>query len=236
MAAAKALARELMRLESDPVPGFKVEPCGDDMHSWIVGIFGPPETIYQGGYFKAKMTFPLTYPMDPPDMVMMQPMWHPNIYESGKLCISILHPPGDDPMSGELASERWSPVQSVTTVLLSVISMLNEPNCSSPANVDAGVMYRNKRDEYETIVKQQVEDSKKIAARDNVIVPLTLEEYCPKKKVCVVAADSESDDEKYIVELDSDSEVESDDATMDDSEDDEPSSKRAAVDSAADES
>lgn len=233
--AAKALSRELMRLEADPVPGFTVEPCGDDMHQWTVGIFGPPETIYQGGYFKAKMKFPPTYPMDPPEMVMLQPMWHPNIYEGGKLCISILHPPGDDPMSGELASERWSPVQSVSTVLLSVISMLNEPNVSSPANVDAGVMFRTKRDEYDAIVKQQVEDSKKIAQRDGVIVPVTLEDYCPKKKVHEVVVDSESDDEKYIVELDSDSEVESDDVTMD-SDEDEPCSKRAALDSAAEES
>merc|ERR1711977_223795 len=203
---------------------------------WMVGMFGPPGTIYEGAYFKARMKFPETYPMDPPDMVMLQPMLHPNIYEDGRLCISILHPPGDDPTSGELASERWSPVQSVSTVLLSVISMLNEPNVSSPANVDAGVMFRNKRVEYDAIVKQQVEDSKKIALRDGIIVPTTVEEYCPKKKVREVVVDSESDDEKYIVELDSDSEVESDDATMDDSDDDEPCSKRAALDSAAEES
>lgn len=51
-------------------------------------------------------------------------------------------------MSGESAFERWLPVQSVETVLLSVISLLGEPNPDSPANVDAGVMWRNNRSEY----------------------------------------------------------------------------------------
>jgi ubiquitin-protein ligase len=46
------------------------------------------------------------------------------VYADGNVCISILHTPGDDPMQYEHASERWSPVQSVEKVLLSVISML----------------------------------------------------------------------------------------------------------------
>lgn len=46
------------------------------------------------------------------------------VYADGNVCISILHSPGDDPMQYEQASERWSPVQSVEKVLLSVISML----------------------------------------------------------------------------------------------------------------
>ena len=49
----------------------------------------------------------------------------------GRVCISILHPPGDDPMGYESATERWSPVQNVEKILLSVMSMLAEPNCES---------------------------------------------------------------------------------------------------------
>lgn len=40
------------------------------------------------------------------------------------MCISILHAPGDDPMGYETSAERWSPVQSVEKILLSVVSML----------------------------------------------------------------------------------------------------------------
>ena len=55
------------------------------------------------------------------------------------VCISILHPPGDDPNMYESSSERWSPVQSVEKILLSVVSMLAEPNDESGANIEACV-------------------------------------------------------------------------------------------------
>ena len=61
------------------------------------------------------------------------------VYEDGKVCISILHPPGNDAMSGETAEERWRPILSVEAILLSVISMMNDPNINSPANIDASV-------------------------------------------------------------------------------------------------
>lgn len=58
------------------------------------------------------------------------------VYPNGLVCISILHPPGDDPMQYESASERWSPVQGVRSVLLSVLSMLAEPNIESGADIE----------------------------------------------------------------------------------------------------
>ena len=63
-------------------------------------------------------------------------------------------------MSGELASERWSPAQRVESVLLSIISLLDDAECSSPANVDAGVMLRKNPEEFRRLVKQDVEASK----------------------------------------------------------------------------
>jgi ubiquitin-conjugating enzyme E2 R len=55
------------------------------------------------------------------------------------VCISILHAPGEDALSGELPEERWLPTQTVASVMLSVVSMLSDPNISSPANLDASV-------------------------------------------------------------------------------------------------
>ena len=49
---------------------------------------------------------------------------HVTVYPDGRVCISILHAPGDDPMGYETSAERWSPVQSVEKILLSVVSML----------------------------------------------------------------------------------------------------------------
>jgi len=54
----------------------------------------------------------------------MQFVYWSLVYKDGRVCISILHAPGDDPMGYESSSERWSPVQSVEKILLSVVSML----------------------------------------------------------------------------------------------------------------
>lgn len=61
--------------------------------------------------------------------------------KNGDVCISILHEPGEDKWGYEKPEERWLPVHTVETILLSVISMLADPNDESPANVDAAVSW-----------------------------------------------------------------------------------------------
>ncbi|XP_016374712.1 ubiquitin-conjugating enzyme E2 R2-like [Sinocyclocheilus rhinocerous] len=189
----KALMLEMKSLQEEPVEGFKITLVDEaDLYNWEVAIFGPPNTHYEGGYFKARIKFPIDYPYSPPTFRFLTKMWHPNIYENGDVCISILHPPVDDPQSGELPSERWNPTQNVRTILLSVISLLNEPNTFSPANVDASVMYRKWRDskgkdrEYAEIIRKQVLATKAEAERDGVKVPTTLAEYCVRTRAPVL--------------------------------------------------
>ncbi|KAI8577609.1 hypothetical protein K450DRAFT_250823 [Umbelopsis ramanniana AG] len=159
--AANILQKQFKELTRNPVPGFVVDLKDDNIFLWDVAIIGSPKTIYEGGYFKATMTFPEDYPFQPPMFRFNNDFYHPNVYSDGRLCISILHPPGDDPVSGEKAEERWNPTQSVESVLMSIISLLADPNCSSPANVDAGVAYRKDSEQFTAIVRAQVETSKK---------------------------------------------------------------------------
>jgi ubiquitin-conjugating enzyme E2 G1 len=105
------------------------------------------------------MKFPPTYPHLPPSLTFETPIFHPNVYENGEVCISILHPPEDDKYGYESASERWSPVQTPETILLSVISMLSSPNDESPANIEAGKLWRNDRKEFRKRVRRCVRDS-----------------------------------------------------------------------------
>ncbi|KAM7092944.1 ubiquitin-conjugating enzyme E2 R2 isoform 4-T4 [Molossus nigricans] len=149
------------------------------------------------------------------------PFW--NKSKNGDVCISILHPPVDDPQSGELPSERWNPTQNVRTILLSVISLLNEPNTFSPANVDASVMFRKWRDskgkdkEYAEIIRKQVSATKAEAEKDGVKVPTTLAEYCIKTKV--PSNDNSSDllyDDLYDDDIDDEDEEEEDADCYDD--------------------
>ncbi|KAK5993725.1 E2 ubiquitin-conjugating enzyme 7 [Cladobotryum mycophilum] len=128
----------------------------DDLLHWECLIQGPEGTPFEGGVFPAELKFPKDYPLAPPSMKFLSEVWHPNVYPSGLVCISILHPPGDDPNHYEHASERWSPIQSVEKILISVMSMLAEPNDESPANVEAAKMWRDRRDEYERVVRDSV--------------------------------------------------------------------------------
>ncbi|VVD04975.1 unnamed protein product, partial [Leptidea sinapis] len=188
--ALRALALEYKSLQEEPVEGFRVKLLGEDnLFEWEVAIFGPPDTLYQGGYFRAHMKFPPDYPYSPPTIRFLT--------KNGDLCISILHPPVDDPQSGELPCERWNPTQSVRTVLLSVISLLNEPNTFSPANVDASVMYRRWREskgrdkEYENIIRKQAQAARIEAEKEGIVVPLTLEDYCIKTQVKATMHDAQ---------------------------------------------
>eukprot|EP00116_Pleurobrachia_bachei_P009121 sb/3469383/ len=178
----KSLQKEYKDLQRDKVEGCVLWLEDDsNLLSWQVGIFGPPDTIFQGAYFKAVLSFPLDYPFSPPCIKFISDIWHPNVYPNGTVCISILHPPTVDEVSGELPSERWNPTRTVRSVLISVASMLNSPNINSPANVDAAVMYRkwhsNNDNTYVERIKHLIEKNKSLAEADGVVIPLTLAEY-----------------------------------------------------------
>jgi len=96
--------------------------------------------------------------------------------------------------------------------------MLDEPNISSPANVDASVMFRNHREEYNAKVAEEVAASKLVAQREGVEVPVTVEDYVIQAKEEEVVMDTydTSDDEKYVVQLDSASDSENDETASED--------------------
>ena len=152
--------KEYQDLTTNPPDGITAGPTSEDnFFTWDCLLSGPLDSPYAGGLFPALLKFPADYPLSPPTMTFQCSMWHPNIYPSGEVCISILHAPGDDPNHYEQASERWSPVQSVEKVLLSVMSMLAEPNDESPANIDAAKMWRSDNGEYERIVRKNTRET-----------------------------------------------------------------------------
>ncbi|KAJ3302738.1 Ubiquitin-conjugating enzyme E2 G2 [Kappamyces sp. JEL0829] len=148
---------EYRELTLNPPEGIQAGPVNEaNWFLWEAFIEGPKDTIYEDGIFIATLTFPKDYPLSPPVMKFTSEIWHPNIYPDGTVCISILHAPGNDPMGYEHASERWSPVQSVEKILLSVVSMFAEPNVDSPANIEAAKMYRLDRPQFEKLAKRTV--------------------------------------------------------------------------------
>ncbi|CDI98582.1 Ubiquitin-conjugating enzyme E2 G1 [Taenia solium] len=154
------LRKQLAELNKSGTEGFSAGLIDDDnIFKWQVLIMGPADTLYDGGWFKATLEFPQDYPNHPPKMQFLTDMWHPNISPSGSVCISILHEPGEDRFGYERPEERWLPVHTVETIIMSVISMLAEPNPDSPANVDAAKMFRDDYEEFKRRVGQTVRKS-----------------------------------------------------------------------------
>lgn len=98
--------------------------------NWIATIKGPVETPYEGRSYRLRMKFGLDYPFSPPNIAFETPIFHPNVdLKLGVICLDIL-------------KEQWSAAYNIETVLLSIQSLLDEPNPSSPLNVDAAKLWK----------------------------------------------------------------------------------------------
>jgi ubiquitin-protein ligase len=149
------LQGELKQIIKEPTEHYCVCPCKDNFYKWDVIIFGSRNTIFYGAIIKALIEFPKDYPIKAPQFKFITPLHHPNIYIDGKVCISILHD-GIDEFGYEHESERWTPLQTVNSVLISILSMLSSPNFDSPANVDAANLWKHNYNEYKKVVYKMV--------------------------------------------------------------------------------
>jgi len=162
VAAAGLLSRQLKQMQTskDSIPGISCGLAENNIFEWEVMLMIDDDCkYYGGGFFRARLSFPEQYPLMPPKMKFETPIFHPNIYPSGEVCISILHPPEEDKYGYESAAERWNPVQTPETILLSVISMLSSPNDESPANIEAARLWRDDNKEFKKRVRKCVRDS-----------------------------------------------------------------------------
>uniref|UniRef100_A0A6B2LA11 UBC core domain-containing protein n=1 Tax=Arcella intermedia TaxID=1963864 RepID=A0A6B2LA11_9EUKA len=165
------LQKSYRQLEKEPLEGFFFEPNASNFFEWKIYLEGPQQTPFEGGVFELLMNFPSDYPMSPPTLRFISQFWHPNVYKDGKVCISILHPPGDDPLSGERPEERWLPTQTVETIMLSVQSMLGDPNFSSAANVDASVECRDHFSKYSQRIKTIIQKAPRLPPHVQIAHP-----------------------------------------------------------------
>mgnify|MGYP004003106981 CR=1 FL=1 len=150
------LNKQYREIDKNPIEGIYIGIKNDNILTWEGTLMGPENTMYDEGIFKFEMIFPDSYPLFPPKFIFTTPIFHPNIYGNGIVCISILHNPGEDEMGYERADERWRPVHTVESIILSIISLLSNPNDESPANITAGKLWRENKDEYKKEVKKCV--------------------------------------------------------------------------------
>jgi len=111
-----------MTLMTSPTPGLSAFPSTTDITRWNATITGPVDTPYATLTFKLTLAYPANYPYAPPEVLFKTPIYHPNVDMSGRICLDILKPGG----AGKEGA--WSAVLNTGSVLLSIQSLLGEPN------------------------------------------------------------------------------------------------------------
>ncbi|KAL0222414.1 hypothetical protein RCL1_002268 [Eukaryota sp. TZLM3-RCL] len=120
MASLRRITKELQDLRVNPIDYCSCGPISNsDLSKWRGTIMGPPDTPYEGGIFNVNITFPSDYPFKPPKVSFATKIYHPNIDGNGNICLDIL-------------KDQWSPSLTIGRVLLSICSLLNDPNPASP--------------------------------------------------------------------------------------------------------
>lgn len=133
--ALKRINKELQDLTRDPPANASAGPIGDDLFHWQATLLGPAESPYEGGVFFLDITFPADYPFKSPKVEFTTKIYHPNINSHGGICLDIL-------------KDQWSPALTTSKVLLSICSLLTDPNPADPLVPEIARLYERNRPEY----------------------------------------------------------------------------------------
>tara|TARA_R110002050_G_scaffold236263_2_gene372140 strand:+ start:579 stop:1022 length:444 start_codon:yes stop_codon:yes gene_type:complete len=139
--ALKRINKELKDLERDPPATCSAGPVGDDLFKWTATIMGPEKSAYEGGVFFLNIVFPTDYPFKPPKVNFTTRIYHPNINSGGSICLDIL-------------KEQWSPALTISKVLLSICSLLTDPNPDDPLVPEIAHIYKTDKTKYESVARE----------------------------------------------------------------------------------
>lgn len=134
--ALRRIQKELQDLRKDPPSNCSAGPAGEDLFKWEGVIMGPADSPYHGGVFKLIIQFPTDYPFKPPQVQFITKIYHPNINAAGLICLDIL-------------KQQWSPALTISKVLLSITSLLTDPNPDDPFVPEIANLYKADRNRYE---------------------------------------------------------------------------------------
>lgn len=148
------LERERKDWRKDHPNGFYARPRtapdnSVDLMNWECGIPGKEGTPWESGLYRVAVHFTDDYPIAPPQCLFKPVIFHPNVFSSGHICLSILKPEGG-----------WAPSIGIKDVLIGIQQLLTEPNPLSPANGLAAELFACQRPEYDKRVRAQATSMK----------------------------------------------------------------------------
>ena len=135
MSALIRLKRELDLIKQSPPASCSAGIVKDDIFHWKATILGPSDSPYEGGIFHLDIQFPENYPFKPPKVKFITRIYHPNISAKGLICVDIL-------------KTNWSPALTTSKLLLSICSLLTDPNPDDPLEPDIAYEYKHNRNEF----------------------------------------------------------------------------------------
>jgi len=140
--ALKRIQKELKDLNQDPPFTCSAGPIDNsDYYHWQATIAGPDDSPYAGGLFFLNIHFPVDYPFKPPKVTFSTRIYHPNINTHGSICLDIL-------------KDQWSPALTISKVLLSISSLLTDPNPEDPLVPEIAHIYKNDKKKYEETARE----------------------------------------------------------------------------------
>ena len=123
---------EIIRITNDK--NVSARPINDsNIKKWMATIIGPENSPYEGGIFKLNIEIPDNYPFKPPHITFITKIYHPNISSDGSICLDIL-------------KGQWSPALNMYKTLLSILSLLTDPNPNDPLMADIASEYKQNKD------------------------------------------------------------------------------------------
>lgn len=135
------LNNELKDIQKEPIENFTVGLKNDNnIMEWKGTLFGPVGTPYESGVFELDISFPINYPFQPPTIKFLTRIYHPNIDKQGNICLDIL-------------KDKWSPALKISQVLLSISSLMHQPNPEDPLEPDIAKLYKDNKLQYDIVVR-----------------------------------------------------------------------------------
>ena len=130
MEASIRLKNEAAQLAKARCYGDYAQPSPRDILKWNCQLH------YNGYFLRFTLQFLKTYPIQPPIIKFVHPMFHPNIYSDGHVCLDIV-------------GSKWTPSLSIRDVIAGLKQLLDYPNPASPANIAAANSYQKSMAVYE---------------------------------------------------------------------------------------